>query len=326
MKQTCSLLAVLALSLSVIGLQALAQDSYPMSPIRLVVGSPPGGGSTDVFARLLAQKLSIQLGVNVFVENKPGANAHVANEFVARSAPNGYTLLFNTSGVILGPALGQKLNYNLFTDLTPIALVSTVPYVLMVHPSIAANTVGEFIAYLKANPDKLAYGSAGTGNFTHLGVLMFLEANGLSALHVPYKGIALALPDVLAGRLQFAMSSTVSAAPLVKSNRLKGLAITSLKRSDILPDVPTFDETVMPGFEVGGWYGVMAAAKTPPAIVRKLNSEIVRALQDPDMQSRFAREGAELFGPITPERYGTFLRSELARWTKLIEKANIRAE
>ncbi len=319
MKRTSSLLAVLALSLSTTGSPAVAQDRYPAFPIRLLVGSPAGGGSTDVFARMLAQKLSAQLGTNVVVENKPGANANIANEFVARSAPNGYTLLFNTSGIVLSIALGEALNYNVFTDLTPVALVSTVPYVLMVHPSVAANTVGELIAYLKANPDKLAYGSAGTGNVTHLGMLMFLEANGLSALHVPYKGIAPALIDVTSGRLQFAMSSAVSATPLVKAKRLRGLAITSLERSKILPDVPTLNETVMPGFEVSGWYGVMAPAKTPPAIVRKLNEEILRVLQDPDTISRLQQEGGEPFGS-TPEKYATYLSGELDRWTKLIRR------
>jgi len=316
--------AVLVFSLMGIGSQVFAQGNFPISPIRIVVAFPPGG-STDVFARLLAQKLSSQMGVSVLVENKPGANGNIGNELVSRSAPDGHTLLFNTSAVVLAPALGEKLSYNVFTDLAPVARFSTVPLVLTVHPSLAANNVKEFIAYLRANPGKLAYGSAGTGNITHLGNLMFLEANGLSALHVPYKGSSPALLDVVGGRLQFSTPTIVSAAPLVKSKRLRGVAVTSLNRAQLLPDIPSLNESAMPGFEVGAWYGVMAPAKTPAAILRKLNHEVLRVLQDPEAKSRLADNGAELFGSA-PEEYGAYMNSELERWTKLIKSSGIKVD
>jgi tripartite-type tricarboxylate transporter receptor subunit TctC len=213
--------------------------------------------------------------------------------------------------------MGERVNFDFQKDLAPVALVATVPLVVTVTPSLPVNTAGEFIAHLKQNPGKLTYGSAGTGNISHLANLMFLEANRASALHVPYKGAAPALLDVIAGRVQFAMQTMVSSAPLVKSRRLKGLAVTSLKRSDTLPEVPTLNEAAMPGFEVGAWYGVMAPAKTPIAVVKKLNSEIVKALQDPDSVTRLAQEGGQ---PLTStsEEYNRFLGAELQRWSKLI--------
>jgi tripartite-type tricarboxylate transporter receptor subunit TctC len=307
----------LAFGATVAACAALAEEQYPSGPIRIVVGSPPGG-STDTFARLLAQKLSVQMSASLVVENRPGANANIGNELVARATPNGQTLLFNTAGIVLSPALGEPVNFNFQKDLAPVGLVATVPLVLTVTPSLPVDTAPEFITHVRQNPGKLTYGSAGVGNITHLGNLMFLEANGASAVHVPYKGAAPALLDVIAGRVQFSMSTMVSSAPLVKSKRLKGLAVTSLKRSDTLPDVPTLNEAAMPGFEVGAWYGVMAPAKTPPAIVKKLNSEIVRALRDPDSVSRLNQEGGQ---PLTSsaDEYKRFLGSELQRWSKLIK-------
>jgi len=316
-----ALLAIaLGLSVAAASLPAAGQDKYPTSPIRLVVGSPAGGSSTDTFARLLAQKLATPLGTNVVVDNKPGANGNIAAELVARANPNGHTLFFNTSGVVLSIALGEPLNYNLFTDLAPVALFSAVPYVLMVRPSIPANTVGEFIGSLRSNPDKFTYGSAGTGNATHLGMVMFLEANKLSALHVPYKGIAPALVDLTGGRLDFAMSSVVSATPLVKGKRLKGLAVTGLQRTLNLPDLPTLHESGMTGFEVSGWYGVLAPAKVAPAIVNRLNGEILKLLQDPDMLARLDQQGGQPFG-ATPEKYAAYLVSEVERWSRLVKRA-----
>ena len=309
---------IVAITTLVLSFSSEGQEKYPSSPIRLVVGSPAGGSSTDTFARLLAEKLATPLDVNVIVFNKPGANGNIAAEFVARANPNGHTLLFNTSGVVLSIALGEPLGYKLFTDLAPVALFSAVPYIIMVRLAIPANNASELIGHLKSNPSKLTYGSAGTGNATHLGIMMFLEANKLSALHIPYKGIAPALLDLVGGRLDFAMSTVVSASPLVKSKRLRALASTGMQRSSILPDVPTLHESGMTGFEVSGWYGVMAPAKVSSAIVSRLNREILKQLQEPDTLMRLEQQGAQAFS-ATPSKYADYLNSELVRWGRLVK-------
>lgn len=322
-KAAWMLFGILTLTLSVMPLLAVAQDNYPSSPIRLVVGFAPGGAA-DTVGRLLAQKLSLQMNAKIFVENKPGANSNIGAELVAKSRPDGYTLLFNVPSNILSTAFGEKLGYDVLEDLAPVALLATGPLVLIVHPSVPANTVAEFIAHVRANPGKLAYGSGGTGSITHLAPLLFLQANGLTALHVSYKGAGPAVLDLVGGRVQFAMHGMGPVLPLVKDKRIKALGIAGLKRAPQLPDIPTLAET-MPGFEVGTWYGVMAPAKTPPAIVKKLNGAIVRALQDADMKSRLAQNNIEPLGS-TPEEYGAYLRSELERWSKVIKSAGIRLE
>lgn len=300
-----------------------AQDNYPASPVRMVVGFPPGG-AVDVVARLLAQKLSAQMNANVFVENKPGAGGNIGAEFVVKSKPDGYTLLIHGAPVIFSIAMGEKVSYDLLKDLAPVALVASAPNIIVVHPSVAANTVGEFIAYVKANPDKLAYGSAGSGSFSHLAPLLFLQSNGLIALHVPYKGTAPASLDLVAGRTQFGMVDVASVLPLVKDKRVRALAVTSLKRLPLLPDVPALAETI-PGSEIVNWYGIRVPANTPRAVVQKLNSEIVKALQDPDLISKLLDNGILTLGS-TPEAYETYLKSELERWGKLIRSAGVKAE
>ena len=314
---------VLAMSLLGVASPAAAQDNYPSSPVKLVAGFPPAGG-TDLVARLLAQKLTGQMNVNFLVENKPGANGNIGAELVAKSTPDGYTLLYNTSGVIFSRALGEKLGYDILKDLAPVSLVTSLPMVLLVHPSLPINTVAEFTANLKANPDKLAYGSGGIGNIIHLATLLFLQANDVTALHVPYKGTAPLLHDAVAGRIQFTFQVPGTAVPLVKDKRMRALAISSLKRSPLLPEVPTLSES-MPGFEIGTWHGVMAPAKTPATIVKRLNREIVKVLQDSDIKSRLGKLGAEPLGS-TPEEYGAYLRSELDRWTKVIKNAGIKGK
>lgn len=319
-----ALLCFSAVVLSVMFTPAFAQETYPSAPIRLVLGFPPGA-TTDVVARLLAQKLGSQMNVSIVVDNKPGANGNVGTEFVAKARPDGYTLLVNTSGVSLSPALGEKLGYDILKDLVPIALVAATPSSLVVHPSLPANTPAEFITYARANPNKLAYGSTGIGNITHLGVVVFLQANGLTALHVPYKGAAPANIDLVAGRVQFRFSEMASVLPLVREKRIRLLALTGLKRSPLLPDVPTLSESVMPGFEAGGWFGLMAPAQTSPAIIRRLNAEVMRALQDPESQARLTGENAEPRGS-TPEEYTAYIKSELERWTRIVKSADVKPE
>jgi tripartite-type tricarboxylate transporter receptor subunit TctC len=316
-----ALLGVLSMAQMAGVAPSAAQDN---APIRLIVGFAPGG-STDLVARLMAQKLGSQLNTNVVVDNRVGANTNIAAGYVARATPNGHTLLFNAPSQILSRAFGEKLDYDVFKDLTPLALYATAPQVLVVHPSVPGNTAAEFIAHIRSNPDKLAYGSAGTGSIIHLGALLFLQMNGLNALHVPYKGGAPAMIDLVGGRIQFTMQSTTTVLPMVRDKRIKALAIASLKRSPLLPDVPTLAETVMPKFEIGSWTGVMAPARTPAAMVKKLNAEILKTLNDADMKARLAQDGIEPLGS-TPEQYGAYLKHELERWSKVIKTAGVKPE
>lgn len=295
----------------------LAQTGYPDKPIKLVLAFPPGG-PTDLVARVLAQKLSEQMGQSVVVDNKPGANGNIAADFVAKAPADGYTVFYNTSAVALSPALYKKLNYDVRADFAPVALTAVIPLVLAVHPSLPVNTVQEFLDYVKANPGKLSYGSAGNGNITHLGAYLLLQGKGLTATHIPYKGSAPALTDLVGGQTQFITDTVNSALPFIKDKRLRALAVTSLKRTSVLPDVPTVNETVMAGFEVGAWQGILVPAKTPPEIVRRLNAEILKALVASDVKAKLAVQGAEPLGS-TPAEYGAYIKSEIERWDKAVK-------
>lgn len=315
----------LAVALSAFSAGALAQADYPNKPIKMIIPFPPGG-PTDHVARVLAQKLTEQMGQQVLVENKPGANGNIGNQAVVSAPADGYTLLYNTSSIALSKSLYPKLNYDARKDLEPIALTATIPLVLVVHPSVPAHTVAEFLDYARKNQDKIAYGSAGNGNVTHLGAYLFLQANGLGKiLHTPYKGSAPALTDLAGGQVQFLTDTINSALPLIQDNRMRALAVTSLKRSSVLPKVPTLSETVMPNFEVGAWQGLMAPAKTPPAIIKKLNAEVMKALQTPDVREKLSSRGVEPLGS-TPEAYGAYLSAEIDRWSKVITTAGIKLD
>ena len=308
-----TLLKLAALGLAAGAAPALnAQAAWPSQPVKMVIPFPPGG-PTDLVGRVIAQALSEQMGQNVIVENKPGANANIAAEMVARAPADGYTFMYNTSSLALSAVLYSKLNYDALKDFAPVALTAVVPMVLVVHPSVPARTVPEFIDHLKKNPGKLAYGSAGNGNVTHLGAYQFLQANGLDATHVPYKGSAPALVDLAGGQTHFMTDTVNSALPYIRDGRMRALAVTSAKRSAVLPDVPTLQEAGMAGFEVGAWQGVVMPARTPPEIVNKLNAEIVKALKNPAVLEKLAAQGAQPLGS-TPEAYGAYLRSEIQRW------------
>ncbi len=313
------LAGALALSSSLWAAHALAQDNFPSQPIRLVVGFAPGG-SSDATARLLAQKLSTQMNANVVVLNRDGANTAIAAELVANSKPDGYTLLVSTPSQVLSPALGDKLSYDVFKDFTSVSMVATAPPILVVNPAIPANTAAEFISHLKANPGKLSYGSAGVGSIIHLSALLFCQANGVSALHVPYKSGSQAVTDLVGGQIQFSMQSAPAVVPMLRDKRLKALGIAGLRRSPLLPEVPTLAETIMPGFEIGSWYGLMGPANMPPAILRRLNSEIVKAMQDAELKTKFAQQGLDSIAG-TPEEAAAYLRSESERWTKVVKNA-----
>jgi tripartite-type tricarboxylate transporter receptor subunit TctC len=283
----------------------------------MVIAFPPGG-PTDLVARVLAQKLSEQMGQSVVVDNKPGANGNIAAELVAKAPADGYTVFYNTSAIALSPALYKKLSYDVRTDFAPVALTAVIPLVLAVHPGLPVNSVQEFLAYVKANPDKLTYGSAGNGNITHLGAFMMLQDKGLSAVHAPYKGSAPALTDLVGGQTQFTTDTINSSLPFIKDKRLKALAVTSLKRTSVLPEVPTLNETVMPGFEVGAWQGMLVPAKTPPEVIKRLNAEVVKALASADVKAKLAVQGAEPLGS-TPVEYGNYIKTELERWARVVK-------
>jgi tripartite-type tricarboxylate transporter receptor subunit TctC len=296
---------------------AQAQAAYPDKPIRLVLPFPPGG-PTDLVARVLAQKVGEQMGQPVLVENKPGANGNIAADMVAKAPADGYTVLYNTSSIALSATLYKKLNYDVRTDFAPIALTAVIPLVLAVHPSLPVYNVQEFLNYVKANPGKLTYGSAGNGNITHLGAYLLLHSRGLQAIHAPYKGSAPALTDLVGGQTQFMTDTINSALPFIRDNRLRALAVTSMKRTTVLPEAPTLNETVMPKFEVGAWQGMLVPAKTPSDIVKRLNAEVMKALNSPEVKAKLAVQGAEPLGS-TPEEYGQYIQTEIARWGQVVK-------
>jgi len=297
-----------------------ADPAYPIGPIRLVVAFPPGS-TTDTIARQLGQRLAVQLNTPVVVDNKLGAAGNIGNDFVAKSKPDGLTLLFNTSGITLSPALGEKLTFDPFKDLIPVGFVASVPLSLMVNPTVPAMSVDEFMRYLHENPDKLAYGSGGVGNITHLAPLLLLRASKSSAVHVPYRGVPPVIMDVIAGRLQFAMVSMLG-----RDDRVRVLATTGNARSTLYPEVPTLAESVLPKFEASSWFGVMAPAGTPSAIVKRLNEDIAKALQDPAMRKALEPQGIQLGPAMSVDEYGAYLRAEAKRWAEVITAAGVKVE
>jgi len=328
MRQTLRLVAAMA---AVIALNANATStsdspsSYPSRPVRMVIPFSPGG-ATDIIARVLATALTRQTGQNFLVENRAGANGNIANEFVAKSAPDGYTLLINTSSIVLSPALYKKLNYDVLSDFEPVMLTSVVPLVLAVNPSVPVKTASQFVDYAHSQPGKLFYSSAGNGNVTHMALYMLLQKLDIQATHVPYKGSGPSVVATTAGEVQFSMEPLSVVLPMIKSNRLIALAVTTTKRVDALPDTPTVAEALaMQGFEAGAWQGILAPAKTPPTIIAKLNAEIGKALADPTVRNTLAEQGAQILGS-TPNEYGAYLKAELDRWSIVVKSSGVTLE
>jgi tripartite-type tricarboxylate transporter receptor subunit TctC len=320
-----------ALRRTLLGLTAAAYlpvaawaQAYPSKPITLLVPFPPGG-PTDLVARVLAKKMSEQMGQSIVIDNKPGANGNIAAVAAAKAAADGYTVLYNTSSITLSPALYKSLAYDVQRDLAPVALTAVVPLALVVNPAVPANNVREFIAYAKANPGKLSYGSAGNGNVTHLAAFQLVRHHDIDATHVPYRGSAPADVDLVAGQIQFMTDTINSVMPFVKEKRLKLLTVTTSQRMSLFPEVPTLAETVMPGFEAGAWQGIMVPANTPKAVVQRLNAEINKALQSPEVKEKLALQGAEPLGS-TPEEYGAYVKKELARWATVVKATGVTLE
>ena len=303
---------------------AAAQDVYPTHPIRLLVGFAPGG-PTDVIARLLAARMGTTLGQPVVIENRPGANGNLAAETTARAPPDGYTVLYGTSALALSPSLYKKLSYDVMSELAPVGLTAVVPLVLAVHPSVPVKTLAEFIAYMKANPGKLNFASAGLGNVTHLGAAMFLHSQGLQAVHVPFNGSAPAATAVAGGHVHFLTDTVNTSQPLILDGKMLALAVMGAKRVAILPDVPTFAEAGIANIEIGAWQGFVVPARTPEPVVAKLNAASREALADAGVKGKLDALGAQTLGS-TPKVHGDYLASEIARWAEVIRNAGLKPE
>jgi tripartite-type tricarboxylate transporter receptor subunit TctC len=302
---------------------ALAQ-SYPSKPIRIVVGFTPGGG-VDINARLLAPKLAEDFGQQVIVENRPGAGTNIANEFVARAAPDGYTLLINTAAVAINMSLYKKVGYDALRDFAPLSLFSMSPNILVVHVSVPVKNVKELIALARSRPGELNFSSAGAGTTQHLAGELFNLRAGTKMVHVPYRGSAPSLTALISGEVELTYANIPAISAHVKSGRLRPLANLGPKRSDQLPEVPTMREAGIKGVEVVVWYGVLAPAATPREIVVKLADAIARAARSPDTRQRLQDLGAEPVGN-TPEEFGKLLREEVARWAEVVKVSGARAD
>jgi tripartite-type tricarboxylate transporter receptor subunit TctC len=314
-------LAAAALALLAAGAQA---QTYPTKPIRWIVPFPPGG-STDLLARIVGQKLTESWGQTVVVENRGGAGGTLGAGEAARANADGYTLLMGAIHHTIATSAYPKLPYDFQRDFAPITVVAIVPNVLVVNPSIPAKTVPELIAYAKANPGKLTYGSAGMGTAHHLIGEVFNSRAGVSILHVPYKGSAPAVSDLIGGQVSIMYDTVASCLPHVKAGKLRALAVATAKRSSALPEVPTIAEAALPGFEVTTWFGALAPAKTPKELVTKLNAEIVKILAMPDVRKRLLDAGAEPVGN-TPEQMAAQIKRETEEYAKVVRQAKIVAE
>jgi len=297
-------------------LPAAWAQAWPAKPITMVVPFPPGG-PTDIVARLLAQNIAQQLGQSIVVDNRPGANGNIGNAAVAKAAPDGYTVLYNTSSIALSPALYKKLSYDVNKELAPVALTAVVPLALVTRQDLPAKSVPEFMAWLKAQGGKASYGSAGNGNVTHLAAFQMLHAARLEASHIPYKGSAPADLALAGGQIDFLTDTINSVIPFIKSKHMNLLAVTTAERMSLFPEVPTLAEAGLRGFEAGAWQGIMVPAGTPPDVIARLNTAVNRALKNPEVLAKLAQQGTEALGS-SPEQYGAYLQKELKRWKEVV--------
>jgi len=318
---------LLGASLAALAAFALAQApaAYPSKPIRLVVPFPPGG-ATDILAREVAKHLTDAWGQSVVVDNRPGAGGNIGSELVAKAAPDGYTLEMGTVGThAINASLYSKMPYDHIKDFVPVILVAGVPNVLEVNPSLPVNSVQELIAYAKANPNKLNFASSGAGTSIHLSGELFKVMAGVQMTHVPYKGSAPALADLIGGQVQLMFDNLPPSLPQIKAGKLRALAVTSAARAPALPDVPTVAEAGLPGFEASSWFGLLAPAGTPPAIVTKLNAEIAKWLTSPEAKEKLASVGANIAGG-TPEDFARHIQAETAKWAKVVKESGAKVD
>jgi tripartite-type tricarboxylate transporter receptor subunit TctC len=316
---------LLAAALAVTPCGAVAADRYPDKPIRFLVPYPPGG-STDPIVRIVSQKLSEAWKEQIVIDNRGGGGGNVASDIVAKAPADGYTVLLGTvSTICINPALYPKLPFDPVKDLAPVSLIVSGFYLLATHPSFAAASVADLVAVARSKPGHLNYASGGAGSAPHLAMELLKQMAKIELTHVPYKGTGPALNDVVGGHLPMLFGSAASILPLAKANRVKVLAMTGAKRSATMPEIPTVAEGGFPGFEVDSWYGMLAPARTPPAVMATLHREVARAVQLPDVRARFAALGLEPVGN-DPAQFAKIIRNDLARWADVVRRGNIRID
>ena len=313
-----------ACALAIMAPEVTAQGGYPARAVRLVIPSSSGSG-IDLGARLISQPLSERLGQQIVVDNRAGAGTMIGSEIVAKSPPDGYTLLMSPSTLAINPAMFKKVPYDALRDFAPITQIAAIANVLAVHPSLPAKSVKELIALGKARPGDITFASAGTGSNPHLAMELFLVMTKTRMLHVPYKGSGPAFIDLVAGRVEVMTSSTVGTLPHVRNGRLRALGVTTAKRAVGLPDVPTIAEAGVPGYEAVQWWGLLAPAGTPAEIIARLHKDVTAVLLAPDIKERYAKDGAEVV-VNTPGEFAAYMAAETAKWAKVVKSAGIRPE
>lgn len=319
----CAFFASVLTMLALFGPGEVRGQIYPTRPIRLVVPSSPGAGVTDIMARIVERHLSAGIGQQIVIDNRPGAAGILGSEVVSRAAPDGYTLLIANVSLVVNPFLYPKMPYDPLTAFVPVTMVNSAPMLLVVHPSVAAKSVGELIAHARSHPGQLAYGSGGLGSTPYLAAELFKLIAAIDVLHIPYKGGAPALGDLVGGQLTFMIENVPGTMPYVKQGQLRALAITSPQRSALAPELPTMVEAGVPDYEMSGWNGILAVKGTPRDIVAKLHGELAKILHSPEVKRDMAALGAEPVGD-TPEHFGAFLQADMARWGRVIQEKGLR--
>jgi tripartite-type tricarboxylate transporter receptor subunit TctC len=316
------LMPVVWLAASLLSLPLHAATAFPTKPIRIIVAYTPAG-TTDILARALAQKMSETWGQPVIVDNRPGANGNIGTEVAARAVPDGHSLVMATAGTHgINVSLYRKLSWHPVKDFAPVSLTAMVPNIMVVNNSLPVKNVKEFIAHVKANPGKLSYGSPGNGSTAHLSMELFKSMTGANLVHIPYKGSAGVLTDVMGGQIAVTIDNMPPYVPQVRAGKIRALAVSTAKRSSAMPDVPTIAEAGVTGYEAGAWFGLLAPAGTPKAVVAQLSAESARILKLPDVSKRISELGAEPVGS-TPEEFAALINSEIAKWAKVIKDANV---
>jgi len=315
---------VLAAALAPRLAHAQALDAWPAKPIRFILPFPPGGG-TDILGRLIAERLTANLGQPVVTENRGGAGGNLGAEAAAKSAPDGYTIVLVAPSLAISPSMYSKLNYDPVKDFAPVSLVATVPNVMVTSPAVPANTLAEFIRLAKTKPGEMNFGSGGSGTSNHLAGELFNIVAGVKLVHVPYKGVNLAMNDVLSGRIQLVVIGIPATVPNIKAGKLRALALVAPRRSPVLPDVPTVAEAGLPNFEVTTWYGILAPAGTPPPIVARLNAALVKVMHAPELKERLDALATD---PVTstPEEFAGLIRREIVKWRDVVRQAGLKAD